>query len=71
MPRFLGSGSHECNNTKYRFVVMERYSTDLWKLFLENNRVFPENTVYQIGLQIVNIFLFSYSVFFILEKKNI
>ena len=34
---------------------MERYSTDLWKLFLENKRVFPEHTVYQVALQIVSI----------------
>ncbi|XP_043462978.1 serine/threonine-protein kinase VRK1-like [Leptopilina heterotoma] len=61
MPRFLGSGSHECNNTKYRFVVMERYSTDLWKLFLENNRVFPENTVYQVGLQIIDVLEYIHS----------
>ncbi|XP_076234475.1 serine/threonine-protein kinase VRK1 [Calliopsis andreniformis] len=55
MPRYIGSGSHEYKNTKYRFVVMDRYGTDLWKLFEENSRRFPEHTVYKIALQIVNI----------------
>ncbi|XP_014220249.1 serine/threonine-protein kinase VRK1 [Trichogramma pretiosum] len=55
MPPFLGSGSHECNGTKYRFVVMERYGTDLWKLFLENGRRFPEHTVYKVAWQIINV----------------
>ncbi|XP_014218471.1 serine/threonine-protein kinase VRK1 [Copidosoma floridanum] len=55
MPPFLGSGSHELHNTKYRFVVMERYGTDLWKLFLENGRRFPEPTVYKVSWQIINV----------------
>ncbi|KAJ8670481.1 hypothetical protein QAD02_001740 [Eretmocerus hayati] len=55
MPPFLGSGSHECNGEKYRFVVMERYGTDLWKLFLENSRKFPEHTVYKVAWQIINV----------------
>ncbi|KZC06564.1 PREDICTED: serine/threonine-protein kinase VRK1-like [Dufourea novaeangliae] len=55
MPCYIGSGSHEYKNTKYRFVVMDRYGMDLWKLFEENNRRFPEHTVYKVALQIVNV----------------
>ncbi|XP_058799722.1 serine/threonine-protein kinase VRK1-like [Phymastichus coffea] len=55
MPPFLGSGSHECNGQKYRFVVMERYGIDLWKLFLANGRQFPEPTVYKVAWQIINV----------------
>ncbi|XP_076164525.1 serine/threonine-protein kinase VRK1 [Ptiloglossa arizonensis] len=55
MPQYIGSGSHEYENTKYRFVVMDRYGTDLWKLFEQNNRRFPEHTVYKIALQIINV----------------
>ncbi|CAL7949855.1 unnamed protein product [Xylocopa violacea] len=55
MPRYVGSGSHEYKKTKYRFVVMDRYGTDLWKLFEANNRRFPEHTVYKIALQIINV----------------
>lgn len=55
MPQFIGSGSHDVNGDKYRFVVMDRYGTDLWKLFLENNRNFPEHTVYKIAIQIIDV----------------
>lgn len=55
MPKFNGSGSHEYKGMKYRFVVMDRYGTDLWKLFLENNRKFPEHTVYKIAIQIIDV----------------
>lgn len=54
MPLYLGSGSHEFNNEKYRFIVTELYGTDLWKVFLENNEVFPASTVFKIGIQIVS-----------------
>lgn len=53
MPQYIGSGSHEYKNIKYRFIIMDRYGTDLWKLFEANNRRFPEHTVYKIALQIV------------------
>jgi vaccinia related kinase len=55
MPRYLGSGSHEYNGQKYRFVVMDRYGKDLWSLFLQNKRVFTLTTVLRVGLQIVSI----------------
>lgn len=54
MPAYIGSGSHEHNGKKYRFLVMEKFGKDIWQLFLENNRKFPEATVYQLGLQIVS-----------------
>lgn len=53
MPQYIGSGSHEYKDIKYRFIIMDRYGTDLWKLFEANNRRFPEHTVYKIALQIV------------------
>ncbi|CAD1477939.1 unnamed protein product, partial [Heterotrigona itama] len=55
MPRYIGSGSHEYKKVKYRFVVMDRYGTDLWKLFEANNRRFPEHTVYKVALQTINV----------------
>ena len=57
IPRYLGSGSHEYNGQKYRFVVMDRYGKDLWSLFLENKRIFPYVTVLRIALQVVSIFM--------------
>ncbi|XP_069688663.1 serine/threonine-protein kinase VRK1-like [Periplaneta americana] len=61
MPRYLGSGSHECNGQKYRFVVMDRYGKDLWSLFLQNNRLFPLPTIFRVGLQIINILEYIHS----------
>ncbi|XP_076657714.1 serine/threonine-protein kinase VRK1-like [Halictus rubicundus] len=61
MPPYIASGSHEHKNTKYRFVVMNRYGVDLWKLFEANKRQFPEHTVYKLALQIVNILEYIHS----------
>ncbi|XP_011693702.1 PREDICTED: serine/threonine-protein kinase VRK1-like [Wasmannia auropunctata] len=55
MPRYVASGSHEYKNTKYRFLVIDRYGKDLWKIFEENNRQFPEHVVYKLALQILDI----------------
>lgn len=65
MPLYLGSGSHEFKNQKYRFVVMEKFGTDLWKIFLENNRTFPSDTVFKLGIQIVSAIL---SVCFVVQE---
>lgn len=53
IPEFIGAGSHEYSGEKYRFVVMHKFSTDLWKVFLEHGRSLPEATVFQITIQIV------------------
>ncbi|KRT86043.1 hypothetical protein AMK59_67, partial [Oryctes borbonicus] len=53
MPVYYGSGSHEIKNTKYRFIIMEKFGSDIWKIFLENNRNFNPKAVYKIGIQIV------------------
>ncbi|EZA61992.1 hypothetical protein DMN91_003440 [Ooceraea biroi] len=55
MPRYIASGSHEFKSTKYRFLVIDRYGRDLWKIFEENNRQFPEHIVYKLALQIIDI----------------
>ncbi|KAM0736008.1 Nucleosomal histone kinase 1 [Formica fusca] len=55
MPKYIASGSHEYKNTKYRFLVINRYGKDLWKIFEENNRQFPEHIVYKLALQIIDI----------------
>lgn len=53
MPVFLGSGSHEFKGEKYRFLVTEHFGSDLWKIFLENDEIFPRTTVFKLGIQIV------------------
>lgn len=61
MPHYVASGSHEYNKIKYRFLVIDRYETDLWKLFEQCNKQFPEHTVYKIALQIINILEYIHS----------
>jgi len=53
MPKYIASGSHEYKNIKYRFLVINRYGKDLWKVFEENNKHFAEHIVYKLALQIV------------------
>ncbi|XP_038104548.1 nucleosomal histone kinase 1 [Culex quinquefasciatus] len=55
MPHFVGNGSHELQNLKHRFLVMPRYSMDLWGIFLKNEKRFPQHTVYRIALQMVDV----------------
>lgn len=57
MPLYFGSGSHDFNGEKYRFVVTEHFGTDLWKIFLENNETFPATTVFKIATQIVSRYI--------------
>lgn len=54
MPSYLGSGSHEFKNQKYRFLVMQKFGKDIWKLFLENGRKFPIPTVFKLAIQILD-----------------
>lgn len=61
MPTYLGSGRHEHNNQIYRFVVMEKFGTDIWKLFVENNHKFSPETVFKLGTQILNVLEYIHS----------
>lgn len=55
MPRFVGSGSHEYRGEKYRFMIMQRFGTDIQKLFDAAKRRFPLNTVINLGLRIIDV----------------
>lgn len=55
VPQFIGSGSHDIEDVKHRFLVMPRYGKDIWKIFLEQNRKFPLHTVYRLGWQLTNV----------------
>ncbi|XP_058444770.1 nucleosomal histone kinase 1 [Malaya genurostris] len=55
MPYFVGNGSHELQNLKHRFLIMPRYSYDLWGIFLKNNKCFPLYTIYRISLQMLDV----------------
>ncbi|KAF7267560.1 hypothetical protein GWI33_019229 [Rhynchophorus ferrugineus] len=55
MPVYYGSGSHEYNGERYRFLIMEKFGSDLLMLFNQNNKQFPVQTVFKIGLQIIDV----------------
>lgn len=64
MPKYLGSGSHEFQGQKYRFMVMERFGDDLQKIIEKHNKKFSYKTVFQISVQIVStLFFFHHCVF--------
>ncbi|XP_042238964.1 serine/threonine-protein kinase VRK1-like isoform X1 [Homarus americanus] len=61
MPKYLGSGSFEYNNNKYRFMVMERFGPDLQKILEQHSKRFSFKTVYQVGIQILDVLEYIHS----------
>jgi vaccinia related kinase len=54
VPRYVASGQHDYKGVTYRFMVMERFSTDLQKVFEEAGKVFSKQTVYALALRMVS-----------------
>ena len=54
MPGYIGSGSFDHGGQKFRFMVIERFGTDLQKLLEQNNNRFPMPTILHIGIQVVS-----------------
>jgi len=61
MPKFLGSGSFVYDDQKYRFMVIERFGSDLQKIIEQHNKKFSFKTVYQIGLEIIDVLEYIHS----------
>ena len=59
MPKYVAAGSHTFNQEKMRFMVMERFGTDLQKKFVDCNRQFSRKTVILLAMQIVSILILS------------
>ncbi|MBN3294851.1 VRK1 kinase, partial [Amia calva] len=55
VPKYWGSGLHEKGGKRYRFMVMDRFGSDLQKMFEENGKRFPRKTVLQLGLRLLDI----------------
>ncbi|KAI7804297.1 serine/threonine-protein kinase VRK1 isoform X4 [Triplophysa rosa] len=55
VPKYWGSGFHEKGGKRYRFMVMDRFGTDLQKKFEENGRKFPRKLVLQLGIRLLDI----------------
>ncbi|KAK3910563.1 Nucleosomal histone kinase 1 [Frankliniella fusca] len=61
MPIMHGNGIHESGSSKYRFLVMDRYSKDLYTLWNSCNKSFPLSTVLQIAIQILDVYEYIHS----------
>lgn len=55
VPKYWGSGFHEKSGKRYRFMVMDRFGTDLQKKFEGNGKKFPRKLVLQLGLRLLDI----------------
>ena len=56
VPKFITAGDHEVDGMKYRFMVMQRFSTDIEKHFRASKR-FCEDTVSYLALKLVSIIM--------------
>ncbi|XP_062863517.1 serine/threonine-protein kinase VRK1 [Trichomycterus rosablanca] len=55
VPKYWGSGLHEKGGNRYRFMVMDRFGTDLQKKFEEGGKRFSRKLVLQLGLRLLDI----------------
>jgi len=55
VPRFIATGQHLHDGAQNRFLVMERFGSDLQKLFEQSGRRFPASTVFLLGLKLVSL----------------
>jgi len=55
VPQFIATGQHEHDGCQCRFLVMERFDTDLQKMFEKSGKRFPTTTVFLLGLQLVSL----------------
>lgn len=56
MPKFISFGSHTLKDSKYRFLVMDRFGTDLQKKFEQSKNKFSLKTVLTLGIKMVSSF---------------
>jgi len=61
MPKYLGSGSFTHNDERFRFMVIERFGSDLQKILENHNKKFSFKTVYQLGLEIIDVLEYIHS----------
>ena len=66
MPKYIAAGQHNFKGTTYRFMVMQRFSTDLQKIFENAGKQFSKQTVYALALRMVRTA--SYSTNFSQDK---
>nr|KAF6389430.1 VRK serine/threonine kinase 1 [Myotis myotis] len=55
VPKYWGSGLHDKNGKSYRFMIMDRFGSDLQKIYEANAKRFSRKTVLQLSLRILDI----------------
>uniref|UniRef100_A0A4W2DYI4 VRK serine/threonine kinase 1 n=1 Tax=Bos indicus x Bos taurus TaxID=30522 RepID=A0A4W2DYI4_BOBOX len=53
VPKYWGSGLHDKNGKSYRFMIIDRFGSDLQKIYEANAKRFSRKTVLQLSLRIV------------------
>ena len=53
VPKYIAAGQHVYKGTTYRFMVMQRFSTDLQKIFENAGKRFSKQTVFALTLRMV------------------
>ncbi|XP_074147444.1 serine/threonine-protein kinase VRK1 isoform X2 [Sminthopsis crassicaudata] len=55
VPKYWGTGLHDKNGNSYRFMVMDRFGSDLQKLYEANAKRFSRKSVLLLSLRILDI----------------
>lgn len=56
VPKYISSGTHTRGKETFRFMVMERFGTDVQKIFEKSGKTFSKHTVCALALRLVTIF---------------
>lgn len=65
MPQFRGSGSHEHNGEKYRFLVMDRFGEDLQKVLNRSGKTIPLKAAFTLGMRVIDVLEYVHSLGYI------
>jgi hypothetical protein len=55
VPRYISSGAHTRGKETFRFMVMERFGSDVQKIFEKAGKKFSRHTVCALALRLVNM----------------
>ncbi|XP_077537089.1 serine/threonine-protein kinase VRK1-like isoform X2 [Haemaphysalis longicornis] len=65
MPQFRGSGSHDYNGEKYRFLVMDRFGEDLQKVLNRSGKTIPLKAAFTLGMRVIDVLEYVHSLGYI------
>jgi vaccinia related kinase len=61
MPEHIDHGSHTYNDEKYRFIVMEKFGSDIWNLFVKKGKYFEPPMVLKLSVQTLDVLEYIHS----------